>query len=106
MRVIGPGYARPSPEHDGSDGSGSSPYRSIPTSTAGTYLSSSASISSSTRVRVIGVAEGFADPPGSVEVGEHQDLAEFGASGGRKAGTGRERNHCDVISPVSGGASR
>jgi len=47
--------------------------RSIPTSTARSIPSSSQSINSSAKVRLFGARE-LADPVGSLEVGEHQDV--------------------------------
>jgi hypothetical protein len=51
----------------------------MPTSTARTVRSSSQSISSSAKVRVFGFPQNSPDPAGPVEVGEHQDVKQFGA---------------------------
>ena len=56
-----------------------SPSRSIPTSTARSVRSSSQSIRSSAKVRALRVAPELADPVGSLEVGEHQDVEQLGA---------------------------
>jgi hypothetical protein len=57
--------------------------RNTPTSTAHSVRSSSQSISSSAKVRVLGFPLA-ADRVGAVEVGEHQDMEKFGARSGTK----------------------
>jgi len=50
-----------------------------PNTTARAALSSSRSISNSPKVRVSGAPE-LADPLGAVEVGEHEDVEQFGGA--------------------------
>ena len=54
----------------------------MPTSTARSVRSSSQSIRSSAKVAALRVAPELADPVGSLEVGEHQDVEQLGAGSG------------------------
>jgi hypothetical protein len=55
---------------------------SIPTSTARSVRSSSQSISSSAKARLLWVAPELADPVGAIEVGKHEDAEKLGAGSG------------------------
>jgi hypothetical protein len=75
--------------------------RNIPASTAGSVRSSSLSISSSANVRLCGWLQN--SPLGTLEVGEHEDVEQFGAGSGAESVEPIAQDSLDPLQVHEGG---